>query len=529
MNCTPLIGLVRPLLPSRASFAAAFLALSVALVHCASAPGPSTTCDGTDCAGAPSSPGDSNANASSDGGITLGAPGTTPGAGGSGSNGNGNANGNANGNGSGGHDGGTSSTGAGPGTGTGGPPPPSGSLPRLVAYVNVTCGFGVGSNGGECQAQPDPTVNYVKQWEDDGSSPITHYILSFLSFQGQSLQTDPGEIWKSGGGSTSDFTLTDGVREALVSAKAHGKTVMLSIGGAAGSTGFLSWWSALGGTSGVPAMGQEIQRVAAAFQAANGFAVDGFDVDIELGGIYAYGGNAYNSTRDLINAVPESYLVAFVPQIGNGLCAAPNVGDPLPPSTTMGGQCPQPVDGDDTPWVLARLDTDCKRSDGSPKLDYWGIQYYNAGDAECCGGGADTPTAIQSTVQSYVDLANGWPASGDISQSTNPWHAYQYYPGAWSAFAGIGSDRLVLGKPGCQGCAGSDFLALSDMQTVIAGLDGKLAGKPGGILFWDLGRLFSESTSNCVGGACQPSWGGSASVEANLTTLRSQLAQIKTK
>ncbi len=247
----------------------------------------------------------------------------------------------------------------------GGPPPVTGPLPRLVAYVNVTCGFGVGANGGECLSDPDPTVNYVKQWEDDGSSPVTHYVLSFLSFQGSSLQTDPGEIWKTGA-STSDFTLVDGVREALVSAQSKGKKVMLSIGGEAGSTGFLAWWNALGGTSGVSAMAAEIQRVAGAFQTANGITVDGIDVDIELGGIYTYGSDKYDSTRDLIDAVPESFLVAFVPQIGNGLCAAPNIGDPLPPSTTLGGQCPQPVMGDDSPWVLARLDTDCKKSDGTP-------------------------------------------------------------------------------------------------------------------------------------------------------------------
>ncbi len=185
--------------------------------------------------------------------------------------------------------------------------------------------------------------------------------------------------------------------------------------------------------------------------------------------------------------------------------------------------------GDDSAGVLAGLDTDCKRSDGSPKLDYWGIQYYNAGEAECCGGGADTPTAVQSTVQSYVDLANGWPASGDMSDPTNPWHAYQYFPGPWAAFGGIGADRLVLGKPGCQGCAGSDYLGLSDMQSVISALDGKLAKGAGGLLFWDLGRLFGDATSNCVSGTCQPSWGGSASVEQNLASLRAQVAQLKTK
>ena len=432
-----------------------------------------------------------------DSGTTLGNPSGDDGGGGTGSGDGGSTTGPQS-------DGSSSSSGDGSG-----PPAVTGALPRMVAYVNVTCGFGVGTNGGECLASPDPTVNYVKQWEDQGASPITHYVLSFLSFQGASLQTDPGEIWKTGA-STSDFTLVDGVREALVSAQVKGKKVMLSIGGEAGSTGFLAWWTGLGGSSPdrVTAMTKELQRVAGAFATANSLKVDGFDVDIELGGVYTAGSDKYNSTRDLINAVPETYLVAFVPQIGNGLCAAPNIGDPLPPSTTLGGQCPQPVNGDDSPWVLAGLDTDCKKSDGSPKLDYWGIQYYNAGQAECCGGGADAAAMIQSTVQSYVDLANGWPASGDLSQASNPWHQYQYFPGPWPAFNRVGADRLVLGKPGCHGCAGSDYVDLADMQTLLAGLDGKLSKGAGGILFWDLGRLFGSSTSNCVSGTCQPSWGG---------------------
>ncbi len=132
-------------------------------------------------------------------------------------------------------------------------------------------------------------------------------------------------------------------------------------------------------------------------------------------------------------------------------------------------------------------------------------------------------------MQSYVDLANGWPASGDLSDPSNPWHSSQYFPGPWAAFAGIGADRLVLGKPGCQGCAGSDYVSLTDMATMVSDLDGKLAKGAGGILFWDLGRLFGASTSNCVSGTCQPSWGGSASVESNLTTLRAQVAALTTK
>ncbi len=399
-------------------------------------------------------------------------------------------------------------------------PPAGGATPRVVAYVNVVCGFGDGARGGECLASPDPTVNYVQQWEQAGTSPVTHYILSFLSFSSQStdIQTDPGEIWKNGGGSTTDFTLDDGVKAALVSAKTHGKKVFLSLGGEVGSSGFLAWWTALGGSSGVGAIRQKLQSAADRFQQANGFAVDGFDVDIELGGAYAVGSQDYLSTRDLINAVPESFLVAFVPQIGNGLCAAPVNGDPLTPAQTLGGECATSSSDSDSAWSLAQLDTDCKRADGTPKLDYWGIQYYNAGQATCCGGGPDTATAVESVWQNYKNLANGWPASA----ANAPW------PGPWPAFGGLGADRLVLGKPGCQGCAGSDYLSLSDMQSVIGGLDGKLHKPAGGFLFWDLGRLFGNTGPECVSGTCQPSWGTGGDVRGNLATLKAAMAGLTT-
>jgi hypothetical protein len=402
-------------------------------------------------------------------------------------------------------------------------PPTSGATPRLVAYVNVICGFGAGARGGECLAQPDPTVNYVQQWEQQGTSPITHYILSFLSFQGSALQTDPGEIWQNGGGSTTDFTLEPHVAAALSAAKTQGKRVFLSIGGAAGSSGFLSWWTALGGSSGVAAMGQQIRTAVGAFQQANGFSVDGIDVDIELGGAYAYGSQDYDSTRDLINAVPESLLVAFVPQVGNGLCAAPVAGDTLTAAQVLGGECDTSSSDSNSAWALATLDQDCRRSDGTPKLDYWGIQYYNAGQATCCGGGPDTPTSLESIAQNYENLANGWSASNASTDPNGNW------PGPWPAFAGIGADRLVLGKPACQGCAGSNYLAPSDMQTLIASLDGRLAKPAGGILFWDLGRLFGDTGSQCVSGTCQPSWGGGADASSTLATLaglKSQMAGL---
>lgn len=426
------------------------------------------------------------------------------------------------------------STSGGP-TGSGGSTPGSASAssggvvsgalaPRVVAYVNCLCGFGVGLSGNACLGDPDPNVNHVKAWEDAGMSPITNYVISFASFKGSEIQTDPGAIWQSGGGSTGDFALQTSFAAAMKSAKAHGKKIMLSIGGEVGSSGFLAWWSGSGGSSAerVQGMRTKLASVAQLFEQQNGVALDGFDIDIELGGVYTVGSDKYVATRDLINAVPDDLLVAFVPQIGNGLCAAPVQGDPLTPPQVLGGQCSQPVNGDDTPWSLAHLDQDCKKADGTPKLDYFGIQYYNSGEALCCGGGGDDAAMVTSTYQSYKNLANGWPASGDTTDANNPWHAWAYYPGPWAAFAGIGADRLVLGKPGCKGCAGSDYLDLAGMGQVLSQLDHKLTKTMGGVLFWDLCRLFGDVGPQCVSGSCQPSWGG-ASVLANLTSLKAQM------
>jgi hypothetical protein len=403
------------------------------------------------------------------------------------------------------------------------------ALPRLVAYVNCTCGFGAGTQGTTCLGMPDPTVNQVKLWEDAGQSPVTHYVVSFLSFKGADVQSDPGSIWQNGGGSATDFALDPGLRAALQSARAHGKKVMLSLGGEAGSNGFLAWWSAQGaGTAArVAGMRAKIAAAVAAFSSQNALGVDGIDVDIELGGGYAYGSDKYQATRDLINAVPDGLLAAFVPQVGNGLCAAPVAGDPLPPTTVLAGQCMNPVNGDDTPWTLARLDQDCVKPGGGPRLDYFGIQYYNAGEAQCCGGGADAASMIGSTTQSYVNLANGWPAAGNLADAASPWHQYQYFPGPWAAFGGIGAERLVLGKPGCQGCAGSDYLSPADMKDLLARLDGKLDKPMGGVLFWDLCRLFGDRGPQCVSGQCQPSWGGGGDPRPGLATLRAQMQAIK--
>jgi hypothetical protein len=404
------------------------------------------------------------------------------------------------------------------------------ALPRVVAYVNCLCGFGAGADGQTCLGVPDPSVNQVKAWEDDAQSPITHYVISFLSFKGADIQSDPGSIWKNGGGSTTDFALAPGLRDALQSARAHGKKVMLSLGGEVGSSGFLAWWSAQGaGTSArVSGMRAKVAAAVAAFTSQNDVGVDGVDVDIELGGGYSYTSDKYQATRDLINAVPDDLLVAFVPQVGNGLCAAPVVNDPLPPPTVLGGQCMMPS-GDDAsaPWTLARLDQDCVR-DGKPRLDYFGVQYYNAATAECCGGGGDDAAMVRSTAQNYVNLANGWPAAGDVASTSNPWHAYQYFPGPWAAFGGIGADRLVLGKPACRGCAGSNYLSPTAMKDLFGRLDGKLAKAMGGILFWDLCRLFGNTGTLCVSGSCQPSW-NTGDPRAGLADLRAAMLAIRAR
>jgi len=218
--------------------------------------------------------------------------------------------------------------------------------------------------------------------------------------------------------------------------------------------------------------------------------------------------------------------VAFVPQVGNGLCVPPAVGDPLNPADTLGGQCLEPA-SDGTSWVLARLDDDCKDTSGKRRLDYFGIQYYNAGQAVCCGGGESATQQIQSTTQHYKNFANGWAAvtADDMADPNNPWHQWQWYPGPWAAFTGVSSDRLVLGKPGCQGCAGSDYLAYNDMLTAINSLKGKVKNGMGGILWWDLCRLFGNSGGFCVSGQCQPSWGG-ANISSNLKSLYSAMQGV---
>jgi chitinase len=399
--------------------------------------------------------------------------------------------------------------------------------PRLVAYVNCLCGFGVGTSKGACLAEPDPHVNHVKLWEERGVSPITHYVIAFLSFKGSSIATDSASVWASGGGSTTDFELDDRLRDALEVAQAKGKKVLLSLGGEGGSNGFLAWAQTLSQSNvdRVLAMRSELERVARRFTQQNGLSADGFDFDIELGGLYSRSSQKYIAIRDLIDAVRDDRLVAFAPQVANGLCAAPAPGDVVPASVVLGGQCASPTH-DDSPWVLAQLDQDCKRADGRPKLDYFGIQYYNVGEDECCGGGSDAATTIRSTVQNYVNLANGWPASKGTSDPTLSGQASSQSPGSWPAFVGLGADRLVIGKPGCRGCAFSNYLDPASMKQLIAQLDRRLRKPVGGIMFWDLCRIFGYAGGLCLGQQCQPSWGGQYELRI-LGELQNQMALLR--
>jgi len=391
---------------------------------------------------------------------------------------------------------------------------------RIVAYVHLPCGYGMGLQGTICLPTPDPNVNWIEKWELDGSSPITHYILSFVSFKGGEIQSDPDPvgIWTNGGGSTENFKLMPNVGAAMKAAQSKGKKVILSLGGETGSSGFVGWWNAQGSDR-VATMRAKLLAVAAKFEAQNGFALAGFDVDIELGGVYQKGSDKYKSTLDLIKAVPDNMFVAFVPQIGNGLCAAPVPGDKYSTAQALGGQCDAPQN-DDRAWSLAQLDVDARKADGSPKLDYFGIQYYNAGQAQCCGGGADMDDMVGSANQNFKNLSNGWKASSDPSYDATPFG--KTWPAPFPAFKGVGASRMVFGRPACNGCAGSNYVDIAKTLAGIKSLDKKLDGPMGGVLFWDLGRMFADRGAMCVGGACQPSWGGADTLQ-NLKALKSAM------
>lgn len=399
------------------------------------------------------------------------------------------------------------------------------SSPRMVAYINCLCGFGVASDGDNSCLPDAAGKNVILEWEQQKSSPVTHYIISFLSFSGSKIQTDPGSVWEDTKGSTTNFKLNGNLSAALTAASKNGKKIILSIGGEIGSRGFPSYWKSKGSdtASRVKNMRADISAVMGAFQTQNGIQVDGIDVDIELGQGYKPASDKYNSTRDLINAIPDTVTAAFVPQVGNGLCAPPvEADDPFTPEKSMGGQCMEPPLTGDT-FSLTFLDRDCVKSDGSKKLDYVGIQYYNAGEAVCCGGTGP------SIIQNYKNLANGWPevTAADLANASNPWHKWQYWPGPWMAFAGFTPERLVLGKPSCHGCAGSDYLDMDTLFSVFNGLKGKLKGKMGGILYWDLCRIFGQSGKFCVGGQCQPSWGGTnEDAKKNLQNIVTAMSQI---
>jgi hypothetical protein len=390
-------------------------------------------------------------------------------------------------------------------------------LPRVVAYVNCLCGFGVGTSHEACLAEPDANINQIERWENAGESPITHYVIAFLSFGGGRIVTDDASVWTNGGGHADDFELDDHLRAALRAAQAHGKKVLLSLGGESGSDQFLGFWHAVGASRGerVQRMRDELVRVVQRFAEQNEVRADGFDLDLELGGSYGVASETYAATRDLIDAVPDELLVAFAPEVGNGLCAAPRTGDALPAARTLGGAC-EPHSADQVMWPLAQLDQDCKRADGTPKLDYFGVQYYNAGEDLSCGGGRDAAAMIRGTAQHYVNLANGWPAS-DLGAHPS-----------WPAFGGLGASRLVLGKPGCRGCAETNYLDLPSMQQLIGQLDQRLDQPLGGVQFWDLCRVLGHAGGLCMGGGCQPSWGGKDTLH-NLTELRRQMSAVRSR
>eukprot|EP00041_Stephanoeca_diplocostata_P008846 m.132610 g.132610 ORF g.132610 m.132610 type:complete len:458 (-) comp17504_c0_seq6:2361-3734(-) len=412
--------------------------------------------------------------------------------------------------------------------------------PRMVAYVNCACGFGFEKlqhnawSYDVCGADPNPGENTVLGWEQAKSSPVTHYVLSFLSFSGSDIQTDAGSIWADGGGSRTNFTLTRSISAAMAMAKSNDKKIMLSIGGETGSRNFLDYWSAKGSTSEerIDAMHSDMSAAIAQFESHNrGVTVDGVDIDIELGGGYTMDGSKWVATREIIEAVPEELLTAFVPQVGNGLCAAPVEADlhafGFTPVDVLGGQCMSPA-ASGAPWSLALMDAVVKRSDGSPKLDWLGIQYYNAASAVCCGGGLNETESVFSVVQNYKNLALGWPevTVEDMENASSPWAPYRWWPGPWAGFDGVGADRLVLGKPACHGCAGSNYIDAGIMKSLIAAVRHSLGDSGesfGGILFWDLCRLFGTSGGFCVGDACLPSWGSEDGVLHGLQELANEI------
>jgi hypothetical protein len=49
----------------------------------------------------------------------------------------------------------------------------------------------------------------------------------------------------------------------------------------------------------------------------------------------------------------------------------------------------------------------------------------------------------------------------------------------------------------------------------------------GGVLFWDLCRLFGNKGTLCVSGTCQPSWGGGGDPRAGLSAILGDLRAIR--
>ena len=79
------------------------------------------------------------------------------------------------------------------------------------------------------------------------------------------------------------------------------------------------------------------------------------------------------------------------------------------------------------------------------------------------------------------------------------------------------SPRVSSLPPGCGGCAGSNYFDADSMDGLLAAVSRGLASRGntkvfGGVLFWDLCRLFGSGGAFCVNSKCQPSWATGSTV-----------------
>lgn len=115
-----------------------------------------------------------------------------------------------------------------------------------------------------------------------------------------------------------------------------------------------------------------------------------------------------------------------------------------------------------------------------------------------------------------------------MTDPASPWHEWRWWPGPWESFEGIGADRLVLGKPACHGCAGSNFIDMVHITNMLQSIGRELHGHSqpfGGVLLWDLCRMFGTAGKFCVGDHCQPAI-GSGDVGEGLTALYTSMKNV---